>query len=97
MGVEDDSHHGIDEEDEDGDRDASPAQPLSLRAPDHTYILQTDANFRKGQGVDAENLGQQRKVLLLDSLLRIQEKCVSIQAPIDGNILQNCCDETLNL
>lgn len=68
MGVEDDGHHAIEEEDEDGERVASPAQPCFLRAADHTYVLQTDADFRKGQDVDAEDLGQQRKVLLFDLL-----------------------------
>jgi len=43
--------------------------------------LQTDADFRKGQGVDAEDLGQQRKVLLLNLPPQVQEKGVSTQAP----------------
>ena len=58
MGVEDNGHHSIDAEDEDGEHIASPAEPYFLRAPNHTCVLQTDADLRKGQGVDAENLGQ---------------------------------------
>lgn len=97
MGVEDNGHHAIDAEDEDGERIACPAQPSFLRAPDHTCILQTDADFRKGHGVDAEDLGQQRKVLLLDLLLRVQDKSVPTQAPVDSNKVQYSCDESLNL
>jgi len=87
----------IDAEDEDGERVASPAQPSFLRAPDHMCVLQTDADFRKGQGVDVEDLGQQRKVLLLDLLPRVQEKGVPTQAPVDGNKVQYSCNESLDL
>ena len=97
MGVENNCHHAIDEEDEEGERIAGPAQQIFLRAPDHPCVLQTDADFRKGQGVDAEDLGQQRIVLLLHSLLRVQEKSVPAQAPVDGNKVQYSCDESLNL
>jgi len=55
MGVEDNGHHVIDEEDEDGERIASSAQSSFLRASNHTCVLQTDADFRKGQSVDAED------------------------------------------
>ena len=97
MGVEDNGHHAIDAEDEDGYRITSPSQQTFLRTPDHTCVLQTDADFCKGQGVDAEDLGQQRIVLLLDSLLRVQEKSVPTEAPVDGNKVQYSCDESLNL
>ena len=85
MGVEDDGHHAVDEEDENGEHVAIPTQPSSLRAPHNAYVLQTDADFRKRQSVDAEDLGQRRKVLLFDSLLRIQEEEVPTQAPTDGD------------
>lgn len=58
MRVGNNAYHTIDEKDKDGDRIASPLQPSFLRASNHTDVLQTDADFRKAQGVDAEDLGQ---------------------------------------
>jgi hypothetical protein len=97
MGVEDNDHHVIDTEDEDGERVASSAQPSFLQAPDHMCVLQTDADFRKDQSVNAEDLSQQRKVLLLNLLPRVQEKGVPTQASVNGNKVQYGCNESLNL
>ena len=47
--------------------------------------------------MDAEDLGQQRKVLLFDSLLRVQEKGVPTQAPMDSNEVEDSCNESLDL
>lgn len=95
MGVEDNSHNTIEAEDENDERIARPAQPTFLRAPDHPCVLQTNADFRKDQGVNAEHLGQKRKVLLLDSLLRVQKKSVPTQASMSGNKVQYRCDQSL--
>lgn len=80
--VEDDDYHGVDEEYADGNGVAYVSKPFIPGPFEDAHVCQGDTDFGKCQGMDAEDLRQERVVLLLDTLLWSEVVEMSSEAPV---------------